>query len=124
MPEKVRKRTRPGSANSRRINTLYTRQKGTETAFTGEYEDTENPRNHKCVCCGPALVSLETRTTSGSGWAQGFYALRAKRRRKRRMDHKARKCDGTDSHSAALADRPPRGPRLEDGPQPTDAVLH
>src|SRR5260370_42235874 len=51
---------------------FMTRQKGTEPAFTGEYEDTETAGTYKCVCCGQPLFRSETKYHSGSGWPSFF----------------------------------------------------
>ncbi len=48
------------------------REKGTERAFTGKYEPTEDPGMYRCAACGEPLFSSETKYHSGSGWPS-FY---------------------------------------------------
>jgi peptide-methionine (R)-S-oxide reductase len=50
-----------------------TRQAGTEAAFSGKYWDLKAAGMYKCVACGEALFSSETKYDSGSGWPS-FYA--------------------------------------------------
>ncbi|GAC1460532.1 MAG: peptide-methionine (R)-S-oxide reductase MsrB [Chamaesiphon sp.] len=49
------------------------RKKGTERAFTGEYNAHKEPGIYQCVCCGNNLFSSETKFDSGTGWPS-FYA--------------------------------------------------
>ncbi|MBC8647143.1 MAG: peptide-methionine (R)-S-oxide reductase MsrB [Thermoanaerobaculia bacterium] len=50
-----------------------TREKGTERAFTGEYDKTKAPGTYVCVACGNPLFSSDTKYDSGTGWPS-FYA--------------------------------------------------
>jgi len=48
------------------------RRKGTEPAFSGEYDKCFRPGVYRCVCCGEPLFSSQTKYNSGSGWPS-FY---------------------------------------------------
>jgi len=49
------------------------RNKGTERAFTGKYNECKDDGVYRCVCCGAELFSSDTKYDSGSGWPS-FYA--------------------------------------------------
>jgi peptide-methionine (R)-S-oxide reductase len=50
-----------------------TRRKGTEPAFSGEYDGCKRPGVYRCVCCGEPLFDSATKFDSGTGWPR-FYA--------------------------------------------------
>lgn len=51
------------------------REKGTERAFTGEYESKEDPGMYRCAACGEPLFSADTKYHSGSGWPSFYQPL-------------------------------------------------
>ncbi len=44
------------------------RKKSTERAFTGKYAESHGKGIYRCVCCGTALFSSDTKFESGTGW--------------------------------------------------------
>ena len=54
-----------------------TRQKATERAFTGEYNDSTEPGVYLCVCCGAELFDAATKYDSSCGWPSFFAPLSA-----------------------------------------------
>ncbi len=52
-----------------------TQEKGTERAYTGKYNTYKEDGVYKCIVCGNALFSSETKYESGSGWPSFFKPL-------------------------------------------------
>lgn len=72
MAEKIKKSESEWKQQLTPEQYRVTRQKGTETPFSGEYVDTETEGMYRCVCCGEPLFTSETKFHSGCGWPS-FY---------------------------------------------------
>jgi peptide-methionine (R)-S-oxide reductase len=68
MSEKVVKTDEEWQQQLTQEQYTVTRQKGTERAFTGTYNNFKEKGVYQCVCCGTDLFSSETKFNSGTGW--------------------------------------------------------
>jgi peptide-methionine (R)-S-oxide reductase len=64
-----------------------TREKGTERAFTGQYNNFKGNGTYRCVCCGKDLFSSDTKFDSGTGWPS-FWAPISKNSIKAESDNR------------------------------------
>lgn len=63
--EELRKRLTPKQYH-------VTQERGTESAFTGEFTYHKDEGTYHCVVCGAPLFSSQTKFDSGSGWPSFF----------------------------------------------------
>ena len=92
-----------------------TRQKATERAFSGEYNDCKDEGVFKCVCCGAELFKSEDKFDSGSGWpsftaSKNEESVRIEEDNSHFMRRTEVLCQACDAHLGHIFD---------DGPGPT-----
>lgn len=91
------------------------RNKGTEMAFTGKYNNHKESGVYKCICCGAELFSSAQKYDSGSGWPS-FWAPASEEIIEEHKDTSMMMvrtevtCHQCDAHLGHV---------FEDGPQPT-----
>jgi peptide-methionine (R)-S-oxide reductase len=90
------------------------RKKGTERAFTGQYNDCKESGIYHCVCCGNELFSSDNKYDSGSGWPSFWKpednAVKTETDPSIGMQRVEVLCKECDAHLGHV---------FEDGPQPT-----
>ena len=92
-----------------------TREEGTERAFSGQYWNNHEPGLYRCVCCGTALFSSDTKFESGTGWPSFYQPIAEENVEKIEdstfgMRRTAVECSRCDSHLGHV---------FNDGPRPT-----
>ena len=68
MNKKLSKTKAEWQAELTDLQYYVTREHGTERAFSGIYHDHKADGTYRCICCGTALFSSDTKYDSGSGW--------------------------------------------------------
>jgi peptide-methionine (R)-S-oxide reductase len=91
------------------------REKGTERAFTGEYNKTKDDGMYVCAACGNPLFDAQAKFDSGTGWPSFTApvapdAVRTEQDGSLFMKRTEVLCDACDAHLGHVFD---------DGPRPT-----
>src|SRR5258708_28321066 len=68
MPNKIQKSDAEWKAELTPAQYHVLREKGTERAFTGEYDHAKDPGEYQCAGCGKVLFRSDEKFDSGSGW--------------------------------------------------------
>jgi len=117
-PQTVEKVVKPDTEWKKELSPeqfYVTRRKGTERAFSGKYASNHEQGVYRCVCCGNALFSSDTKFESGTGWPS-FYQPIAEENIEKRTDRSwfmsrvEVLCSECDAHLGHVFD---------DGPDPT-----
>lgn len=68
MTEKIRKTDEEWRAQLTPEQFRIARKHGTEPAFTGKYNASQEPGLYTCACCGNPLFDSNDKFDSGTGW--------------------------------------------------------
>src|SRR5260370_4479804 len=68
MPNKIQKSDAEWKAELTPAQYHVLREKGTERAFTGEYDHAKDPGEYQCAGCGKVVFRSDEKFDSGSGW--------------------------------------------------------
>jgi peptide-methionine (R)-S-oxide reductase len=93
-----------------------TRRENTDTPFTGTYYKLHRAGMFRCVCCGTAVFSSETKFDSGTGWPS-FWDVIAPENVTRRHD-RSMMMEVTEVHCTLCGAH--LGHVFDDGPAPTN----
>lgn len=74
MARKIEKSLEDWAKSLTPMQLKVARQKGTERAFTGEYDGHKGDGVYECVCCGESLFDSAHKYDSGSGWPSFYQA--------------------------------------------------
>jgi peptide-methionine (R)-S-oxide reductase len=115
MPEKIQKTDAEWRSELTPAQYQVLRQKGTERAFSGEYDHATQPGEYVCAGCGKALFRSDEKFDSGSGWPSFWApvedeAVEVEQDRSYGMVRTEVKCSDCGGHLGHV---------FEDGPQPT-----
>ncbi len=115
MTARIKKSDREWRAQLSEIEYRVLREKGTERAFTGKYNNEKRTGTYMCRGCGASLFASETKYDSGSGWPSFYDVLddanvRTKSDKELWMMRTEVICAVCDGHLGHV---------FSDGPQPT-----
>ena len=93
-----------------------TRRENTDTPYTGTFYKMHEAGLYRCICCGNALFSSDTKFDSGTGWPSFWGPVAEENIRTRKdtsmfLDRVAVRCTLCDAH---------QGHVFDDGPAPTN----